>query len=216
MKITLVLTILELSLIKASKDCIADFGNKRCLTKNEVGPYGIFVQGGDPCFLYHGRRLCFVSQGMLHPCTCTKECGCGQAVQVVKSCPSGDAPNADDCSDQESYCEFLGQDNTMCKYCGVSPSCQDSFCANELSKDDIKEIVDKHNQLRALVANGDQLGQPSATNMKKLKWDSELARIAQRCVTFRMSAVCLHISRNVSFLFTYVFVYLQVGQSMSK
>ena len=177
MKITLILLILDLSLIKP--DCISDYDNKRCLSKSEVGPYGVFVQGGDPCFVYHGRRLCFVTQGLLHPCTCTQECGCGQAVQVVKSCPSGDAPNADDCSDQEAYCQ-LGQDNTMCQFCGVSPTCQNSFCANELDQDDIEEIVEKHNQLRALVANGGQVGQPSATNMKKLKWDSELARIAQR------------------------------------
>ena len=177
MKITLVLIILEFSVIKA-KHCISD-GNKRCWLKNELGPYGIFVKGGDPCFEYHGRRVCFISKGMLHPCTCTKECGCGQDVQVVQSCPSGSKPKPDDCSDQRAYCA-LGEDNTMCQFCGVRSSCADSFCANELSNEDIREIVDKHNQLRARVANGNQPNQPSATDMKKLKWDLELARIAQR------------------------------------
>ena len=41
-------------------------------------------------------------------------------------------------------------------------------------------ILNKHNELRAKVANGQQIGQPSASNMKKLKWSPELAKIAQR------------------------------------
>ena len=40
--------------------------------------------------------------------------------------------------------------------------------------------MEKHNSLRAQVANGQQSGQPSAANMKKLKWSNELAKIAQR------------------------------------
>ena len=39
-----------------------------------------------------------------------------------------------------------------------------------------------HNKFRAKVANGKQAGQPSAANMKKLKWSPELAKIAQRWV----------------------------------
>ncbi|XP_066581729.1 venom allergen 3 homolog [Prorops nasuta] len=54
-----------------------------------------------------------------------------------------------------------------------------------LSQKEIEEIVHKHNHLRAKVALGkEQRGlpgpQPRATNMKKLKWDNELAAIAQR------------------------------------
>ena len=45
---------------------------------------------------------------------------------------------------------------------------------------EIKTILNKHNELRAKVANGQQIGQPPAANMKKLKWSSELATIAQR------------------------------------
>ena len=41
-------------------------------------------------------------------------------------------------------------------------------------------MLDKHNNLRAKIANGQESGQPSAVNMKKLKWSEELARIAQR------------------------------------
>ena len=46
-------------------------------------------------------------------------------------------------------------------------------------------IVDKHNELRARVANGkEKLGvdgrQPKAANMRQLVWNDELAEIAQR------------------------------------
>ena len=63
----------------------------------------------------------------------------------------------------------------MCMYCGIGSHCievQDNVL-DEASKN---EILDKHNELRARVANGQEPGQPSAANMKKLKWDDELAR----------------------------------------
>ena len=49
------------------------------------------------------------------------------------------------------------------------------------NKVEIKTVLNKHNELRAKVANGQQIGQPPAANMKKLKWSSELATITQ-CV----------------------------------
>ena len=36
--------------------CMSDMF-KRCLLKNEVGFYGIFVNGGNPCFVYNGGRV---------------------------------------------------------------------------------------------------------------------------------------------------------------
>ena len=46
-------------------------------------------------------------------------------------------------------------------------------------------IVDKHNELRSKVANGQETrgvggGQPKAANMRKLVWNDELAEVAQR------------------------------------
>lgn len=41
-------------------------------------------------------------------------------------------------------------------------------------------LLNKHNNLRAKIANGQQSGQPSAANMNKLVWSDELAKIAQR------------------------------------
>ncbi len=43
-----------------------------------------------------------------------------------------------------------------------------------------KEILDKHNELRSMFANGGQANNPSASNMNKLVWNDELAAIAQR------------------------------------
>lgn len=39
-----------------AKNCISDAGEK-CLTKSQVGPYGVFMEKGDPCFLYKDARV---------------------------------------------------------------------------------------------------------------------------------------------------------------
>ena len=43
-----------------------------------------------------------------------------------------------------------------------------------------QRIVDAHNKVRQMIALGKVAGQPAATNMKEMIWDSELAVIAQR------------------------------------
>uniref|UniRef100_A0A646QDH2 Cysteine-rich venom protein n=1 Tax=Hemiscolopendra marginata TaxID=943146 RepID=A0A646QDH2_9MYRI len=49
-----------------------------------------------------------------------------------------------------------------------------------------KLILDLHNKARQKVATGQQSGQPSASNMKELHWDDEIAanaqRVAEKCV----------------------------------
>ena len=52
-------------------------------------------------------------------------------------------------------------------------------------KSEKQEIVDKHNELRSKVAKGleirgaDGKPQPSASNMRKLSWDDDIAIVAQ-------------------------------------
>uniref|UniRef100_A0A646QI70 Cysteine-rich venom protein n=1 Tax=Hemiscolopendra marginata TaxID=943146 RepID=A0A646QI70_9MYRI len=49
-----------------------------------------------------------------------------------------------------------------------------------------KLILDLHNKARQKVATGQQSGQPSASNMKELRWDDEIAanaqRVAEKCI----------------------------------
>ena len=49
-----------------------------------------------------------------------------------------------------------------------------------LSQSDKDAVLAKHNELRSKVANGKQSGQPPAANMKKMVWDEELAKEAQK------------------------------------
>ena len=68
----------------------------------------------------------------------------------------------------------------------IFPNCTTLYQFLWLTFKAIKDaIVGKHNELRAKVANGkEKLGldgsQPKAANMRKLKWNDELAEIAQR------------------------------------
>ena len=54
------------------------------------------------------------------------------------------------------------------------------------SKDVKDAIVEKHNEIRSKIASGketrgvDNVPQPSATNMRQLVWNDDLAEVAQR------------------------------------
>jgi len=72
--------------------------------------------------------------------------------------------------------EKFGRDHTMCQYTGRSPNVRASGM-NEAGR---TAALRTHNQYRQRVANGQERGQPGATNMMELTWDNELATIAQR------------------------------------
>ena len=78
------------------------------------------------------------------------------------------------------YCR-ISPDHTMCRFAGVGPACGRPI-ARGINDDDKKLLVDLHNQLRAKVANGQEIQgpQPPAADMFELEWDDELATIAQR------------------------------------
>merc|ERR1711915_25568 len=73
----------------------------------------------------------------------------------------------------------LGRDHTMCKYKGVGPRCP-KLISRGVTSAMRKAILNRHNQLRRMVAMGWQRGQPPAANMRQLVWNPELANIAQR------------------------------------
>jgi len=71
----------------------------------------------------------------------------------------------------------------MCKYEGPSADCALKTVARSFSESGKNLILTKHNDLRRKVAKGEQKvpqQQPSASNMRKLIWNDELAAIAQR------------------------------------
>ncbi|XP_068908886.1 venom allergen 5-like [Tenebrio molitor] len=51
---------------------------------------------------------------------------------------------------------------------------------NKITNAEKEIIVNKHNQLRSLIARGKVPGQPKGKNLKNLKWDAALAREAQK------------------------------------
>jgi len=79
------------------------------------------------------------------------------------------------------YCA-ISQRHTMCRFSGLSSSCSRNLVSNfrGLSEAGKRIILDRHNELRSRVAQGQERNQPSASNMRKLVWNDELAVIAQR------------------------------------
>lgn len=75
--------------------------------------------------------------------------------------------------------DTLGAGHTMCKYAANS-GCPKMV--RGVTQTAINEILATHNALRQKVAKGLQANQPGATNMKQMKWNTELSTIAQRWV----------------------------------
>lgn len=82
--------------------------------------------------------------------------------------------------------DLYGKDHTMCRFeDGAQSSCGTVISRGITTKADKEEIVNKHNQLRAKIANGkEQKGvdgsQPKAANMRQMVWNDQLAEVAQR------------------------------------
>ena len=85
-------------------------------------------------------------------------------------------------SEAESYCE-LDEEHTMCKYKdGTGGRCGNQVCSRVFSDQSYKDkIVEKHNKYRREVAEGDVSGIPASSDMEKVEWDDQIARVAQRC-----------------------------------
>jgi len=62
---------------------------------------------------------------------------------------------------------------------GGSGSCGANLVFRTLSADGKDAVLERHNKLRSKVALGQEDNQPSAANMRKLSWSSELEEIAQ-------------------------------------
>ncbi|XP_040565553.2 venom allergen 5 [Lepeophtheirus salmonis] len=161
------------------------------------------------CFDYNGGKYCMISIGNLRPCKCTNggsggggndgsnggtvgQGGSDNGSDNLK-CDSSTVENFGECSGlKQAFCPLtffksgVTHRNTLCKYCGEDKqTCSSKICTYDItSEEDKQRIVDKHNDLRSNVALGNEkkgIGgpQPSAANMNRLKWDSDLAKSAQ-------------------------------------
>jgi len=83
--------------------------------------------------------------------------------------------------EEYDYC-LQGDDHTMCTYTGPSDTCTAKTHDRELTEGAKAAIVEAHNEQRRKIARGEETSgsQPAASNMKKLKWNDEIAAIAQR------------------------------------
>jgi len=95
---------------------------------------------------------------------------------TVPSNPVTDGSSDSDCD----YSATFGTTHTM--NLAANNAC--AYHLNEVSASDRNLILETHNRLRAKVANGLEDGaidgsQPSATNMFELRWNTELAKVAQ-------------------------------------
>lgn len=60
-----------------------------------------------------------------------------------------------------------------------SPSCSADKKVIHMSQDFKKQILDTHNKWRNTVASGKANGLPSASRMATIRWDEELAKLAE-------------------------------------
>ncbi|KAL1505675.1 hypothetical protein ABEB36_005181 [Hypothenemus hampei] len=74
---------------------------------------------------------------------------------------------------------------SFCGFINCASRCGKIY-ANNVTQADAQIIVDKHNELRQLIANGKVPGQPRGINLKRMKYDQNLAieaqKIANTCI----------------------------------
>jgi len=104
---------------------------------------------------------------------------------------------------QSQYCTFT-PDHTLCKHRGLGPTCGNQVITQGVSQKDAVTILHQHNQLRSLVARGQEARgapgpQPPAANMRQMEWDDELAVVAQshanQCIFEHECGDCRRVSR---------------------
>ncbi len=133
----------------------------------------------------------------MRPCDCDNEPAdiptCDMATPTVRksleetsSIFSFPKKSSSECSAQQAQYCAISSDHTLCKYCQLDARCtaHGQICSHELTPSDRDAILAAHNALRSRVASGQETRgdpgpQPSATNMFRMKWSAELAKIAQ-------------------------------------
>merc|ERR1711988_1062085 len=134
-KMKVVLLLLVTLGLSTAQDCLSTYFNERCLPKAEAGwaaHHSALFQDGDPCFTYASfGSMCYVGGGVLHPCDMTAPGCSGSGWSATTTTTQAPVVNGGgDCPNQAAYCA-LGDDNTMCKYCGIGDTCNDQLWADQ-------------------------------------------------------------------------------------
>jgi len=147
---------------------------------------------------------------------CRKSCNfCDEPIRCDPKCQKNSSENRSlkSCKRNCDVCKWLGwcaqgADHTMCKYKGIDKKqCTGIFARRKLSAAEKKEFLDAHNALRQKIAAGNQPGYPKATQpMPNLKWDNDLAKVAQKWMD---QCVWAHDKNRVTKKF-----YTAVGQNL--
>lgn len=116
-------------------------------------------------------------------------CNSNNIASYLIGCYSGNMECYTDDGDSgrcDSNCDYstFNSSHTMNKYVGPAQSCG-TYTKTGVSDDEINTILKTHNQFREKVAKGLETQgapgpQPGAANMFELKWNCELAEVAQR------------------------------------
>ena len=80
------------------------------------------------------------------------------------------------CASAQSYCSITPS-HSLCGPSGPSNACGNVYYRG-LTQAEKREALEQHNRLRSRVAVG-STNQPSAADMMELRWDDELASVAQ-------------------------------------
>jgi len=105
---------------------------------------------------------------------------CGAATSPATPAP-GTSPEPTTTS-EPSTCEAYPEGHTMNLYPGPSDSCTAMTLYKGFTDDGMEVILAKHNELRQKVAAGEETNgpQPAASDMMRMRWNPELATVAQR------------------------------------
>jgi len=186
----------------ANATCIGqDAATKKqrtCKSSSELPDYlskWLKSGNGDPCFEYSNPRMtkyiCFFehTNGKIYFTDCDPKkpgCGGGKVVKPKPKTPKCDKADVKTNCETGPYCS-ISHDHTMCKYCGTDAKQCNKVCSRGVTDQADKDaIVAKHNNLRRRIAKGQETkglngtGQPPATDMNELRWNDELAKVAQR------------------------------------
>merc|ERR1712215_527157 len=175
----MVLLLLHVLTVTWILGCVAGDAHAPCCTQKTVGGVSyILVKEGDTSN-YNCLTNCMYTKETGGPLYCFAagdlevECGDSTVTTEISGGPTAPVPSGN------TSCTYP-PDHTMNTYPGPAPVCGDTLIYSGLTTAAKEQLLHTHNLLGQKVASGGETGQPGGSNMRKLDWSEELARVAQR------------------------------------